>query len=99
MYVSGKYYYVYFMTNYSNKVLYVGVTNNLIRRAYEHKNHCVEGFTDRYNVVKLVYFEVFENIEEAISREKSVKNLVRRKKNDLVNKNNPYWKDLYNEII
>ena len=65
-----KQYYVYFMTNKGNNVIYVGVTNNLKRRIYEHKEKLVEGFTKKYNVVKLVYYEIFEEIEEAILREK-----------------------------
>jgi len=91
--------YVYIMTNYTNTTIYIGVTNNLLRRVYEHKQKLVPGFTAEYNLTKLVYFEVYEDIKLAIAREKSLKNLVRRKKNLLIEKENPYWKDLYDSII
>lgn len=94
----SRYYSVYILTNRTNSVLYTGVTNNLQRRIYEHKNKLSDGFTSRYNVNKLVYYEVFEDSREAIKREKSIKNLVRRKKIDLVGKFNPEWKDLYNNL-
>jgi len=87
------------MTNYTNTTIYIGVTNNLLRRVYEHKQKLVPGFTAEYNLTKLVYFEVYEDIKLAIAREKSLKNLVRRKKNLLIEKENPYWKDLYDSII
>ena len=87
------------MTNYTNTVLYVGITNNLPRRVYEHKEKLEEGFTLKYNLNKLVYFEVFENPEAAIKREKTIKNLVRRKKIALIEKENPDWKDLYSSIV
>ena len=92
-------YYVYIITNKTNSVLYTGVTNNLIRRIYEHKNKMVEGFTKKYNVSKLVYFEESQNVKSAIQREKSIKNLLRVKKEELINSINPEWKDLYNDII
>ncbi|MEK7618412.1 MAG: GIY-YIG nuclease family protein [Patescibacteria group bacterium] len=94
-----KQYYVYIMTNYANTVLYTGVTNDLIRRGYEHKNKIVKGFTTKYNVNKLVYYEATENIESAILREKQIKAGSRQKKIDLINKSNPEWEDLYNQII
>ncbi len=87
------------MTNYANTVLYTGVTNDLIRRGYEHKNKIVKGFTTKYNVNKLVYYEATENIESAILREKQIKAGSRQKKIDLINKSNPEWEDLYNQII
>jgi len=90
-----KQYYVYFLTNFNNKVLYVGVTNNLKRRVYEHKNALVDGFTKSYHVNKLVYYEVGEDIEGAILREKQIKGGSRKDKDDLVNRFNPEWKDLY----
>ncbi len=92
--LSGKQYYVYIMTNKDNKVLYTGVTNNLERRTYEHKNHTVKGFTSRYNVEKLVYFYAFSNIDDAIVMEKKIKGWKRDKKNALINEFNPYWEDL-----
>lgn len=86
------------MTNKRNSVLYTGVTNNLKRRAYEHKNKLVDGFTKRYNVVKLVYCEAFESVETAIRREKQIKSGSRGKKVDLINSVNKEWRDLYEEI-
>ena len=87
-------YYVYILTNSSNKVLYVGVTNNLERRCYEHKQKLIKGFTQRYNVDKLVYFEEFDSIELAIFREKQIKGYSRSKKDALINKFNLEWKEL-----
>lgn len=87
-------YYVYLLTNKSNKVLYTGVTNNLERRLYEHKNKTIEGFTKRYNVNKLVYFEETTDVVSAISREKEIKGWLREKKNQLVQTINPEWRDL-----
>ena len=78
-------YYVYILTNSSNNVLYVGVTNDLERRCYEHKQKLIKGFTQKYNVDKLVYFEVFDSIELAIFREKQIKGYSRSKKNVLIN--------------
>jgi putative endonuclease len=94
-----KQYYVYTLTNHMNTVLYTGVTNDLIRRIYEHKNHLVKGFTDKYQVTKLVYFETTDEIEGAIAREKQIKGGSRQKKIDLINKVNPNWDDLYPSII
>jgi putative endonuclease len=79
--------------------LYTGVTSNLVRRVYEHKNKLAKGFTYKYNVNKLVYFEVAEEILSAIAREKQIKAGSRQKKIDLINKLNPDWKDLYNSLI
>ena len=87
-------YYVYILTNKTNRVLYVGVTNNLERRLYEHKNKMIEGFTKKYNINKLVYFETTSDINSALNREKTLKNLVRRKKEELINISNSEWKDL-----
>lgn len=94
-----KQYFVYILTNIRNTVLYVGVTNNLVRRVYEHKNKLVKGFTGKYNLTKLVYYEIFEDAITAITREKSIKNLLRRKKEQLIISINPDWKDLYDEIL
>lgn len=80
-------------------VLYTGVTNDLVRRVYEHANHLVKGFTSRYNVTKLVYFVATESIEAAITEEKRIKGGSRQKKIDLVNSMNPNWEDLYSKII
>ncbi len=91
--------YIYIMTNYNKTTLYIGVTNNLVRRVYEHKHKLVDGFTKRYNLTILVYYEVFDNIENAIIREKQLKAGSRQKKIDLINSLNPSWNDLYNSII
>ncbi|OGS17363.1 MAG: excinuclease ABC subunit C [Elusimicrobia bacterium RIFOXYA2_FULL_50_26] len=93
-----KQYYVYFMANASNTVVYTGVTSNLIKRIYEHKNKLVEGFTKRYNIHKLVYYEIFADIENAIKREKQIKGGSRSKKEAHISLQNPEWKDLYDEI-
>ena len=91
-------YYVYIMTNKSNNVLYTGVTRDLVRRVYEHRNKLASGFTADYNVNKLVFYEVFDDINSAISREKQIKAGSRAKKLELVNSLNPEWNDLYDEI-
>ena len=87
-------YYVYILTNWNNRVMYVGVTNNLERRIYEHKNKVLDGFTKKYKVDKLVYFEQTSDIRAAIEREKQIKGWLREKKNALVEIVNPEWKDL-----
>ncbi|EEI82505.1 GIY-YIG nuclease family protein [Anaerococcus tetradius] len=87
-------YYVYILSNYNNKVIYTGVTNNLERRLYEHKHHLADGFTSKYNVNKLVYFETGDSIDGAIAREKQIKSYRREKKDAIVNSVNPDWKDL-----
>ena len=90
-------YYVYIMTNRS-KTLYTGVTNDLNRRVFEHKNKLLEGFTKKYNINKLVYFEIFSNPDDAIRREKQIKGWLRKKKIDLIELTNPEWKDLSDGI-
>ena len=87
-------YYVYIITNKENKVLYTGVTNNLERRIYEHKNKIIAGFTSRYNVCKLVYFEETKDVNEAIEREKEIKGWRRSKKIALIETTNPTWNEL-----
>ena len=94
-----KQYYIYILTNFTNSVLYTGITNDLVRRVYEHKNNLVDGFTKKYNVHKLVYYEVFEDPENAIKREKSIKNLLRRKKIALIKTMNPGFSDLYLNLL
>lgn len=90
---------IYFMTNEYNNVLYLGVTSDLQTRIYQHKNkEFPRSFTARYNCNKLVYFEIFTNIGEAIAREKNLKNWKREWKNELISKINPKWKDLSSEI-
>ncbi len=86
-------YYVYVMTNKS-RTLYTGITNNLERRVYEHKNKLIEGFTKKYNITKLVYYEIGNDVEAAITREKQIKGWLRRKKIDLIESVNPQWEDL-----
>ncbi len=93
-----KEYCVYIMTNTHNTVLYTGVTNDLKRRAYEHKHGQGGVFTKKYNVTKLVYYEVGQDVRAAIAREKQIKGGSRQKKIDLVNSSNPEWRDLYDEI-
>ena len=90
-----KQYYIYITTNRNNTVLYVGVTNDLQRRVYEHKEKLTEGFTKKYNVNRLVYYEVFEDIENAIIREKQINGGSRAKKIKLIESINKEWKDLY----
>ncbi len=96
--MNHNYYYVYILTNSNNRVLYTGVTNDLKRRVYEHKEKLVKGFTKKYNVSKLVYYEVCEDIYGAISKEKQIKAGSRKKKIELINSVNEEWKDLYDEI-
>ena len=87
-------FYVYILTNWNDTVMYVGMTNNLERRFYEHKDKLVDGFTKKYNVTKLVYYEHGTDAHAAIAREKEIKKWRREKKNNLVMSMNPDWKDL-----
>ena len=93
-----KNYFVYILTNAWHTVFYTGVTNDLIRRVFEHRMHLVKGFTDRYNVYKLVYFEETSDVNAAIHREKIIKKWKSAFKFDAINKMNPEWKDLYVEM-
>lgn len=86
-------YYVYIMTNRSGTP-YTGVTNNIKQRVYQHKNKLIEGFTKKYNINKLIYVETFYDINSAISREKTIKGWLRKKKIELINASNPDWRDL-----
>lgn len=90
--------YVYILTNTNNTVLYTGVTSNLVKRIYEHKNKEVPGFTERYNLHKLIYYEIFEDMINAITREKQIKGWLRSKKISLIENTNPNWNDLYVSI-
>ena len=90
-------YYVYLLTNWNHRVMYLGVTNDLVRRIYEHKNKLVKGFTEKYNVNKLVYFEETGDVRSALTREKEIKKWRREKKNALVISINSEWKDLAEE--
>ena len=86
-------YHVYIMTNKSG-TLYTGITNNIKKRVFEHKNKLIAGFTEKYNISRLVYFETFSNVQSAIAREKVIKGWLRKKKIELIRKDNPDWKDL-----
>lgn len=98
-YLMAKYSYIYLLTNKYNTVIYVGVTSDLIKRIYQHKNKLGDGFSSKYNLDKLVYYEVFEDINEAINREKQIKGGSRQKKFDLIKTMNPEFKDLYSQIV
>ena len=89
-------YYVYMLSNWNNKVLYTGVTNNLERRICEHKHKLVDGFTKKYNINKLVYFDYTNDVKSAIENEKKIKSWTRQKKNELIERSNPNWLDLSN---
>jgi putative endonuclease len=91
-------YFVYLLTNWNNKVMYVGMTNDLVRRVYEHKTKAVDGFTEKYNVNRLVYFEETSDVYAAITREKEIKKWRREKKNALVIQANPEWRDLSEDL-
>lgn len=92
-------YFVYILTNTHNTTLYIGVTNNLVRRTFEHREKIIENFSKKYNLSKLVYYEVFSDINFAIAREKHLKGGSRAKKLNLISEFNRDWEDLYNKII
>ena len=93
-------YYIYILANKTRTTIYTGVTNNLIRRVWEHKNNIIrDSFTAKYQVHDLVYYEVAENAYEAITREKQIKSWKRSRKNELVESKNPLWEDLYESIL
>jgi putative endonuclease len=93
-----RYYYIYIITNKWNTTLYTGVTNNLAKRAWDHKQKSVKGFTSKYNLNKLVHYEIFTNIVEAIAREKQIKGGSRKKKIELIEKDNKKWRDLSDDL-
>ena len=97
--VVEKQFFVYIMANKHNTTVYVGVTSDLVKRAYEHKSKQVKGFTQRYNVDKLVYYEPCSDSLSAIAREKQLKAGSRKRKNDLINSMNPEWRELYDDIV
>lgn len=97
--MTSKQYCVYLLSNYARSALYCGVTNDLKRRVWEHKNDFVQGFTQKYQIHDLVYYEMFDNPENAIEREKQIKNYSRKKKEEIILKFNPQVKDLYPEIL
>ena len=90
---------IYILFNRKNGTLYVGVTSDLIKRIYQHKNKLIEGFTKKYGVDKLGYYEIYGDIESAIAREKQIKAGSRKKKIDLIEKINPNWDDLYDSLL
>jgi putative endonuclease len=92
-------YYVYMLASERNGTIYVGVTSDLVKRVWEHKNHVADGFTKKYRVHQLVYFEETSDVESAIAREKQLKNWQRKWKLELIEKGNPNWEDLYSKII
>lgn len=96
--MDNKQYYVYILATYKNGTLYVGVTSDLKGRVWQHVNNIVPGFTARYGIHKLVHYEIFEDVYEAISREKRIKNLLRKKKIELIEKENPEWEDLCDKL-
>ncbi len=91
-------YYVYILASQKNGTLYVGITSDLVKRIWQHKNEVVEGYTQKYAVKNLVYFEQYENVDDAILREKRLKHWNRKWKLELIEKMNPNWNDLYDEI-
>jgi len=91
--------YIYILASSKNGTLYTGVTTNLAKRAYEHKNKFVSGFTEQYGITKLVYYEILDDIANAIVREKHIKKWNREWKIKLIEQANPQWKDLYQEIL
>ncbi|MEE8328302.1 MAG: GIY-YIG nuclease family protein [Thermodesulfovibrionia bacterium] len=93
-----KKFYVYILCSKRNGILYIGITSNLIKRVYEHKNNLADGFTQKYNVHNLVWYEIHESAESAISREKRIKKWTRYWKLQLIEEHNPLWKDLYESI-
>jgi len=94
-----KYFSVYIMASKKNGTLYTGITSNLVRRIYEHRNDLIEGFTNEYKVHKLVYYEVHEDPKSAITREKQIKKWNRQWKINLIEEKNPQWNDLYKDIV
>ena len=94
----NKHYYTYIITNKSNRVLYTGITSDLKKRIYQHKEKLITGFSSKYNVNKLVYYEIYEDPENAILREKQIKAGSRKNKIKLIENMNKNWKDLYDEI-
>jgi putative endonuclease len=95
----GKSFFVYILTNKKNGVLYIGMTNSLIRRIQQHKSKEIEGFSKRYNLTKLVYYQIIDDVRSAITREKQMQAWKRQWKIELIEKENPEWKDLYDKIL
>ena len=98
-FVIVKAYYIYILSNFNRNVLYTGITSDLQKRVWQHKQNLVKGFTQKYQVHDLIYYEIFSNPRSAIEREKQVKSWSRRKKDELIKKFNPTLKDLYPEVV
>jgi putative endonuclease len=96
--VMNKIYYVYILASRRNGTLYIGITSDLVKRVWEHKDKTIKGFTAKYNVNKLVYYEEHNDVNDAIQREKMLKEWNRKWKLELIEKDNPYWNDLYGRI-
>ena len=94
-----KSYFIYILTNKNHTVFYTGVTNDLVRRVYEHKSKLIDGFTSRYNIKHLVYYEEFNDVKDALEREKQIKDYRREKKLALINRINPNMDDLYGKLM
>ena len=92
-------YYVYFLASRPGGTLYVGVANNVLRRVYEHRSKAVQGFTKSYNIDKLVHYEIYSSIQDALQREKNIKHWPRAWKTKLILQNNPSWRDLYEDLM
>jgi len=93
-----KEYFIYILANKKNGTLYIGITNNLIRRIYEHKNDLIDGFSKKYGIHNLVYYESYNDVRDALNRETQMKKWNRKWKIELIEKSNPEWNDLYNEL-
>ncbi|MDY4841259.1 MAG: GIY-YIG nuclease family protein [Alphaproteobacteria bacterium] len=91
--------YIYILASQRNGTLYVGITNNIIRRIFEHKNGSIDGFTKKYKVTRLVYYEVYDDLQAAIAREKELKGWLRKRKIELIEQQNPNWIDLYEDLV
>ena len=96
--MNEKQFYVYIMASRENGAIYIGVTSDLIKRVYQHKNEITKGHTSKYNIKLLVHYEIYGNVEDALLREKRLKKWTRPMKNDLITRQNPLWKDLYETI-
>ena len=94
-----KNYYIYLLANKKNGTLYTGSTSDLVKRIWEHKNKVIKGFTEKYDVTQLVYYEVCNDVNEAIKRENQIKRWRRQWKMQLIEKTNPDWRDLYDEVL
>jgi putative endonuclease len=97
--IMEKYYYVYILANNRNGTLYIGITSEIVKRIWQHREKVFQGFTEKYNINKLVYYEIFKDPQNAIKREKRLKKYKREWKINIIEKDNPEWKDLYDQLI